>query len=114
MLVLLDPTNGLWRLLQEMELTRRDSGLYVETNQRQGRRGGFGRRDCGRRRWLQKSFHVSLSLLVTSSEEKRDLKLREKWITCASVLKIHDFSKKDIFLTKIKSTSLHQSSIFVN
>ncbi|KAF3547574.1 hypothetical protein DY000_02009913 [Brassica cretica] len=62
-----------------MELTRRDSGLYVETNQRQGRRGGFGRRDCGRRRWLQKSFHGAISLSVTSSEAKRDSKLREKW-----------------------------------
>lgn len=48
-LVLLDPigvySDGIWKLLQEIELTRRDSGLCEETKprldeRRQGRKGG--------------------------------------------------------------------------
>lgn len=84
--MLLDPTYGFWRLLQEMELTRRDSGLFEETKRRRGRRGGFlegnlGREiveeDDGCRSLSMASLSLSLSLSATSSEAKRDLKQRE-------------------------------------
>lgn len=56
-------------------------------------RGEFGRRDCGRRWWLQKPFHgLSFSLSLSMTRRIRVTRNRgEKWITCASVLNIFDF-----------------------